>query len=668
MSKDNVKNQIELILNQMMSKRQKGKLEYVPYSEPIGYNPCWPGFDFAKIYENWEEGDTGYVAANLIGPCARNLVISVTGDSEIFFNGEKPEEYESDKITDFFKVHGIHSYRVSFREGDNILIVKQNAASDYFKFEIYIGDEQCVTMWPVDYIYKTRPVIIEGEMAGMEGMNFSRVYKNGESLPEFGMDKIEWIGPNAPEDAEKIIFDFNEMTSYDTACALSYVKGNVKLSHNSAIRVYKDGELLYNEKNGEFCHNFAEETLIAVEADKETEGFGFSVENGECRIKEYDSPRRDLSWIWLEGVENAASKIQFIKPFVCTDGKQTFFKYYRKDTFYRIYLNTCFYGQWFYAIQVGHYGLLHVAKKLGKSEYIEYFKESIGSLCRMFDYAQYDRETFRAASFLYSSTKRNDLDSIGTIGMNVWEYVQLTGDEEGKKMLATLVKDLDKVPRTADDNVFYRIKTFWADDFFMSIPFLSRLGGEFVDEAVHTIKGFSKRLYMPEKKIYSHIYFVEEGKKNCIPWGRGNGWVLLALSEFLLYTPEDHPEREYVLNLFREFSEGILNFQGEKGMWHQVIDDHETYEESSGTGMYIIALSRGVKNGWLDKSVTPEIVKAWERLAEICIDEEGNALNICVGSGCHMEREYYKKLGSCINDDHGIGIFLAAASEVIDLI
>ena len=80
MSKELVKNQIELILKQMMSKRKPDKVGFVPYSEPIGYNPCWPGFDFAKIYPEWEEGDAGYVVANLPGPCERDLVISVTGD------------------------------------------------------------------------------------------------------------------------------------------------------------------------------------------------------------------------------------------------------------------------------------------------------------------------------------------------------------------------------------------------------------------------------------------------------------------------------------------------------------------------------------------------------------------------------------------------------------
>ena len=184
MSKETVRNQIELILKQMMAKRQKGELEYIPYSEPVGYNPCWPGFDFAKIYPQWKEGDTGYVAANLLGPCERDLVISVTGDCDIAFNGELPESYQSESIPEPFKVHGIKSYRVKFCEGDNLLIVRQRAGSDYFKFEIYIGDESGPIMWPTEYIYKTRPVIPFGSMKDMEGMAFSRIYKKGEALPK----------------------------------------------------------------------------------------------------------------------------------------------------------------------------------------------------------------------------------------------------------------------------------------------------------------------------------------------------------------------------------------------------------------------------------------------------------------------------------------------------
>ena len=59
------------------------------------------------------------------------------------------------------------------------------------------------------FIHKPLGNIYRIYMIFINSMNFSRIYKKGEELPKSGMDTIEWIGPNAPEDAEKIVFDFN---------------------------------------------------------------------------------------------------------------------------------------------------------------------------------------------------------------------------------------------------------------------------------------------------------------------------------------------------------------------------------------------------------------------------------------------------------------------------
>lgn len=230
---------------------------------------------------------------------------------------------------------------------------------------------------------------------------------------------------------------------------------------------------------------------------------------------------------------------------------------------------------------------------------------------------------------------------------------------------------MDNVPRTKD-GIFYRVKTFWADDFFMSIPFLARLavvGGrtDYFAEAARQVRGFYDYLYMEDKKIFSHIYFVEEKKQNRIPWGRGNGWVLFALSELLLLMPETHPDYEDIISRFQTLTDGILHFQGQKGMWHQIMDDDTTYEECSGTGMFIIAMARGVKHGWLSRNIVPNIKRAWARMASTCLSESGDLLGVCIGSGCSMEREYYQRLKTCINDDHGTGVFLLAAVEMMDL-
>ena len=102
-------------------------------------------------------------------------------------------------------------------------------------------------------------------------------------------------------------------------------------------------------------------------------------------------------------------------------------------------------------------------------------------------------------------------------------------------------------------------------------------------------------------------------------------------------------------------------------MWHLVLDEPETFEESSGTGMFITAMARGVKNGWLSRDIVPKLWKAWNRLTEICIDDDGNVLGICSGAGTYPERENYRRMSACMNDDHGVGIVLLAGAEMSEL-
>ena len=83
--------------------------------------------------------------------------------------------------------------------------------------------------------------------------------------------------------------------------------------------------------------------------------------------------------------------------------------------------------------------------------------------------------------------------------------------------------------------------------------------------------------------------------------------------------------------------------------------------------MFIIGLARGIKKGWLDSEITPSVWRAWNRLATVCVTKQGDVEGICIGSGCHMERSYYQELGACENDDHGVGVLLLAATEMLDL-
>lgn len=123
----------------------------------------------------------------------------------------------------------------------------------------------------------------------------------------------------------------------------------------------------------------------------------------------------------------------------------------------------------------------------------------------------------------------------------------------------------------------YKIHTMWADDLYMSCPFLARrarLTGEanYADEVYRQVKGFYKRLWIEEEKIFSHIYFVEEKAMSRVPWGRGNGWIAVTLTEILALLAADDPRWQEALHLFQHFMQGIAPLQDACGMWHQVLN------------------------------------------------------------------------------------------------
>jgi rhamnogalacturonyl hydrolase YesR len=214
--------------------------------------------------------------------------------------------------------------------------------------------------------------------------------------------------------------------------------------------------------------------------------------------------------------------------------------------------------------------------------------------------------------------------------------------------------------------------TLWADDLYMSVPFLCRyfeLTGDarYIDDAARQFLGFRKMLFLPKKKLMSHVYDIARGMPTGIPWGRGNGWVLFSLSELLAVLPQNHALRGDVLAMYRELCAGVLAQQDEAGMWHQVLDEHDAYPETSCTAMFSYAFSRGVQHGWLaePEKYIRAVFKGWEALNRTSIDRLGNVHGVCRGSEFSFTSDYYKRdLLWNLNDTHGIGIVLLAGVEV----
>ena len=128
-------------------------------------------------------------------------------------------------------------------------------------------------------------------------------------------------------------------------------------------------------------------------------------------------------------------------------------------------------------------------------------------------------------------------------------------------------------------------------------------------------------------------------------WDRALGWYLMALVDVLDYFPKTHPGYSNFLAWFRSASAGVLAAQdSETGGWWLVMNEPypgrpRNYIESSGTAMFIYAILKGVRLGYLDGATyLAPMRKAYEYTAQtfVAFNGTGGTVNwegtVSVGS------------------------------------
>jgi rhamnogalacturonyl hydrolase YesR len=137
------------------------------------------------------------------------------------------------------------------------------------------------------------------------------------------------------------------------------------------------------------------------------------------------------------------------------------------------------------------------------------------------------------------------------------------------------------------------------------------------------------------------------------------------MAEMLTTLPADHPQRARILAAYRLMMAALLKYQDSDGMWRQLIDDPEAWEETSSSGMFTFALVTGVKNGWLDgPTYGPAARRAWIALTGF-IDQNNDMTSICEGTNKKDDREYYLMRKRRTGDFHGQEPVLWAASALL---
>lgn len=160
---------------------------------------------------------------------------------------------------------------------------------------------------------------------------------------------------------------------------------------------------------------------------------------------------------------------------------------------------------------------------------------------------------------------------------------------------------LEAAPRAADGTLFHIIdaREVWIDSMYMAPPFLAAAGQ--LDEALRQIHGIKNRLWNSEKKVYAHIW-DEDRKvlKRAAHWGVGNGWAAAGITRVIRSLPVAWAREKQELELhLRDILEGCLAHQRADGLFHDVLDDPDTFIETNLAQMLAYSIYRGMRGGWL---------------------------------------------------------------------
>jgi rhamnogalacturonyl hydrolase YesR len=342
------------------------------------------------------------------------------------------------------------------------------------------------------------------------------------------------------------------------------------------------------------------------------------------------------------------------------------------------------YNQWHYTNGVTNLALLELGEKLNDKKYEQYVLKNMNFVFNDGNYEYFKRlydQTLKESGWFairnlswHMIFRAKRLDDNGPMGASLIEIQKKFPNQAFLNYINETAHHLEKVEPRLKDGTIARIwpheNTIWADDAFMAVSFLCRMGEltgdqKWFTDAAKQILNYTKYLWVPEKQLYIHCYHTDTKEKGVAFWSRANGWVYMATADLLQKMPKNHPMRNKVIENFRMQTSGIARYQGKNGLWHQVLDKVDSYEEITGTAMFTFGIARGVKNGWLH----PDFIYVAEiGLKGILskITPEGDVTSICVGTGIMPSLQYYYNRPVQENDPMGEGPVLRALVEMID--
>ena len=335
------------------------------------------------------------------------------------------------------------------------------------------------------------------------------------------------------------------------------------------------------------------------------------------------------------------------------------------------------FNDWDYPMGVVLAAMLRVSDVTGDASYRAYTFKNFDFIFDHLDYFRKQAELYGAQSYgLRRLLEFRELDDCGAIGAALIKANRQKPDARYRATIDRIADHISHKNFRLPDGTLGRPRpqpvSLWADDLYMSVPFLAQMGVEsgeraYFDDAARQVIQMSARLQDPVTGLWDHSWFENTVPDPKFYWGRASGWSIMAAAELLSVMPEDHPERARVLEIFRRSAQGAVATQGGIGLWHQLLDKTDSYLETSASAMFTFAIARGVNRGWLSPVYAPVAQAGWQALATR-VRPDGRIEGICVSTTAAYDAVYYYNRPTELGAMQGYGPVLMAGAEVIDML
>ena len=334
------------------------------------------------------------------------------------------------------------------------------------------------------------------------------------------------------------------------------------------------------------------------------------------------------------------------------------------------------YNDWRYWNGVLNLAMFEAAEILHEQSYADF---AVKNMAFSFDNVSYFEEKHKDESkWEYPFGQRftlEELDDCGAMGASLIEVYRREKQPRYREYIDQAASFmLTREYRLYDSTFvrpFPRKWTLWADDLYMSISFLSRMGeltGErrYFDEAARQVINFHKHLFDETAGLMNHYWYSEVNRPGVAYWGRANGWAMMAQVNLLDRLPKSHPMRDTLISLLRRHILGIARYQSGTGLWHQLLDKTDSFLETSCTAMFTYAIARSVNRSYIDGHYASIAQRGWEGVVSK-IRDDGQIEGVSAGTGVSDDLVYYYRRPTPVNDPHGTGAVLMAGVEVLQL-